>query len=65
MTRKEMYLPIEKADKNAAQHVCKKRKPEGFPCNVYVSAESGSEVMCCGKVLLNEPVPFPNYFLEE
>lgn len=42
-----------------------KGKPEGFPCNVYASAESGPEVMCCGKVLLNEPVPFPDYFLEE
>lgn len=40
-----------------------KGKPEGFPCNVYASAESGPEVMCCGKVLLNEPVPFPDYLL--
>ena len=27
MTRKEMYLPIEKADKNAAPKCVKKRKP--------------------------------------
>ena len=39
--------------------------PELKRSNVYVSAESSSEVMCCGKVLLNEPVPFPDYFLEE
>lgn len=39
--------------------------PELKRSNVYVSAESGSEVMCCGKVLLDKPVPFPDYFLEE
>lgn len=39
--------------------------PELKRSNVYVSADSGSEVMCCGKVLLDEPVPFPDYFLEE
>lgn len=33
--------------------------------NVYVSAESGATVVCYGKVLLNEPVPFPDCFLEK
>lgn len=39
--------------------------PELKRSNVYVNAESGSDVICCGKVLLDEPVPFPDYFLEE
>lgn len=39
--------------------------PELKRSNVYVSAESCSEVMCCGKVLLDKPVPFPEYFLDE
>ncbi len=33
--------------------------------NVSVSAESGATVVCCGKVLLDEPIPFPDYFYEE
>lgn len=33
--------------------------------NIYVSAESDTTVTCCGKVLLPENIPLPDYFLEE
>lgn len=33
--------------------------------NISVSAESGATVVCYGKVLLDEPIPFPDYFYEE
>ena len=39
--------------------------PEMRESNVYVSAESDTTVVCCGKVLLPESIPLPTYFLEE
>lgn len=39
--------------------------PDLRESNVYVSAESDATVLCCGKVLLGESIPLPDYFLEE
>lgn len=39
--------------------------PERKSSNVYVSADSASTVMCCGKVLLDAAIPFPDYFNEQ
>lgn len=33
--------------------------------NVYVSADSGSFVKCCGKVLLGRKIPLPDYMFED
>ena len=38
--------------------------PELRESNVYISAESDATVVCCGKVLLGESIPLPDYFLE-
>ena len=32
--------------------------------NIYISAESDATVVCCGKVLLGENIPLPDYFTE-
>lgn len=37
--------------------------PDMRNSNVYVDAESGREVVCFGKVLLEERIPFPDYFI--
>lgn len=39
--------------------------PELRESNVYVNAESDTTVVCCGKVLLQEDIPLPSYFLDE
>jgi len=39
--------------------------PDLRESNVYISAESDATVVCCGKVLLGESIPLPDYFLEE
>lgn len=39
--------------------------PSRINANVYVDGESGSSVRCCGKVILDHPVPLPDYFFEK
>ena len=36
--------------------------PEMRESNVYISCDSGSNVVCFGKVILQHKIPFPNYF---
>ena len=36
--------------------------PEFKESNVRVNADSDTNVVCCGKVLLPERIPFPAYF---
>jgi len=38
--------------------------PDLRESNVYISAESDATVICCGKVLLGENIPLPDYFTE-
>lgn len=33
--------------------------------NISISAESGRTIVCYGKVLLDKPIPFPDYFRKE
>lgn len=35
--------------------------PDREYCNIYVSHDSGSSVKCCGQVILDFAVPFPDY----
>lgn len=36
--------------------------PEMRESNVYVSCDSGSSIVCFGKVILQNKIPFPDYF---
>ncbi len=39
--------------------------PSRKASNVFVSADSGSSVRACGKVLLGKPIKLPDYLFEE
>ena len=55
-----MYCKQYHVDDNGNLHLLS-ANPDREYCNIYVSCDSGSSVRCCGQVILDFPVPFPDY----